>query len=781
MVKELEELEQDHAEEIPEQTEVSEKHQKGNEWMISKVVDGKTTYVHISRAIKLLLPREYIARCRQKRHFASKYLPGKAPLDSQHNVVRFGFVAFKVSLKCKKMFQIGRIEVIESTKDGKEITSFKLKSNAEARARVSVFLETEQEGIYCVPPQLCISSGKAASAIIGPVELIPIEKGRYKIHENSLEILKKIGYLPFAESSFQKDDDSGMTKQDPEEMSLEDGFYEVENILERRIAKESLTYEYKVKFKGYGEEDNMWLPASSFNQAINFTSTSRYGRKRKYTIDVDETSRTAAKKTSEIKSEEDTKKKQEKGVNEESCPTEPQKRKTRPKPKPKRLSKKPKALSNTQKGKLFRKNKTFPHKASTIFQMSDSDYSDNDIKCEGRKGEQPDSTDVGETGRTTAKKTSSDMKSQEETKKKQEKGVNEESCPTEPQKRKTRPKPKPKRLSKKPKALSNAQKGKLFRKNKTFPHKASNIFQMSDSDYSDNDNDIKCERRKGEQPESADVGVTECTSETSRLSVKEEYCNSFAQDSIKDENEETEFINVESGDESGGPKTLNINVQDSVEQAIAMDIRRRDNNFVTPRRLLAQTVLPPVDFTLSMTGIKLRTNESVTDPQTVDRIPPDSVLKDAMNSLRKKLNSDPSASRYGVLAEFPLYGCFTLEGLRILSRYHLILKIKREVNQEIQWIDDAFITISEKDKERLMMLLVKFFHFFSIAYHNLQCLSQYCFGLLKLREVQVTQCLLVYLHVHVQVLELLQIPLFQRILPVDYVAMHLVIAHRHNI
>ncbi|KAK3737630.1 hypothetical protein QZH41_006455 [Actinostola sp. cb2023] len=57
---------------------------------------------------------------------------------------------------------------------------------------------------------------------------------------------------------------------------------------------------------------------------------------------------------------------------------------------------------------------------------------------------------------------------------------------------------------------------------------------------------------------------------------------------------------------------------------------------------------------------------------------------------------------------------------------------------------------------QLMTLLVKFFHFFSIAYHNLQCLSQYCFGLLKLREVQVTQCLLVYLHVHVQVLELLQ-------------------------
>ena len=53
---------------------------KGEKWMISKVEEGRLNYIHISQAIWLLLPRECIARCHQKRHWASKYLPGKEPL-----------------------------------------------------------------------------------------------------------------------------------------------------------------------------------------------------------------------------------------------------------------------------------------------------------------------------------------------------------------------------------------------------------------------------------------------------------------------------------------------------------------------------------------------------------------------------------------------------------------------------------------------------------------------------------------------------------------------------
>ena len=47
---------------------------------------------------------------------------------------------------------------------------------------------------------------------------------------------------------------------------LEEEFFEVEEVLRRRLSKDGLCYDYKVRFKGYGPEDDMWLPASFFIQ-----------------------------------------------------------------------------------------------------------------------------------------------------------------------------------------------------------------------------------------------------------------------------------------------------------------------------------------------------------------------------------------------------------------------------------------------------------------------------------------------------------------------------------
>ena len=59
---------------------------KGSQWKISKIGGNRTTYIHIIQALKLILPREYIARCHQKRHWAAKYLPGKVPVDPKHDL-----------------------------------------------------------------------------------------------------------------------------------------------------------------------------------------------------------------------------------------------------------------------------------------------------------------------------------------------------------------------------------------------------------------------------------------------------------------------------------------------------------------------------------------------------------------------------------------------------------------------------------------------------------------------------------------------------------------------
>ena len=113
----------------------------GKNWKVSKYVDGKLTYIHVSQAIKILFPREYVSRCRQKRHWASKYLPGKEPFIPTHDIFKYCDVALMVTQKGKRLYHIGRVEAMESTRDGSEVTSFELKRKTPVRIRVfTVFL-----------------------------------------------------------------------------------------------------------------------------------------------------------------------------------------------------------------------------------------------------------------------------------------------------------------------------------------------------------------------------------------------------------------------------------------------------------------------------------------------------------------------------------------------------------------------------------------------------------------------------------------------------------------
>ena len=52
----------------------------------------------------MLLPQEFISRNRSQRHIASAYLPGKSPLDANHDILKFSDVAIKSS-KGKKILQ----------------------------------------------------------------------------------------------------------------------------------------------------------------------------------------------------------------------------------------------------------------------------------------------------------------------------------------------------------------------------------------------------------------------------------------------------------------------------------------------------------------------------------------------------------------------------------------------------------------------------------------------------------------------------------------------------
>ena len=109
----------------------------------------------------LLLPREYIARCRQKRHWAAKYLPEKSPIDLTHNVLRFSNVALKALIKGKKVFDIARVEAIQSAKDGSNVTSFKLRGDSTMKVRFSIYQWSPKNDTYSVNHVLGLTQWRA--------------------------------------------------------------------------------------------------------------------------------------------------------------------------------------------------------------------------------------------------------------------------------------------------------------------------------------------------------------------------------------------------------------------------------------------------------------------------------------------------------------------------------------------------------------------------------------------------------------------------------------------
>lgn len=95
-----------------------------------------------------------------------------------------------------------------------------------------------------------------------------------------------LGYVPSGESG--GDPSHNTNEEDLKFPELDKGYYEVEDIIERCLCKTTLTYEYRVRFKGYAPEDDMWLPSSSFNRSIHFETTSKYGPKRRHKLEPDE-------------------------------------------------------------------------------------------------------------------------------------------------------------------------------------------------------------------------------------------------------------------------------------------------------------------------------------------------------------------------------------------------------------------------------------------------------------------------------------------------------------
>ncbi|KAJ7381845.1 hypothetical protein OS493_038710 [Desmophyllum pertusum] len=114
--EEIDEEETDEETDEEDKTKPTTQSNKKLKWYLQR--NGES--VHINRALKLILPREYISKERSRRHWVSKHLPLMNPIASDHNVIRFRDVAIVVG----KSFDLLHIVSIQS-EDGKELTSTK--------------------------------------------------------------------------------------------------------------------------------------------------------------------------------------------------------------------------------------------------------------------------------------------------------------------------------------------------------------------------------------------------------------------------------------------------------------------------------------------------------------------------------------------------------------------------------------------------------------------------------------------------------------------------------
>ena len=88
--------------------------------------------------------------------------------------------------------------------------------------------------------------------------------------------MEELGHNPYGKIShtLPDEDNNGHVEEQSE---LEEGFYEVEEVLNCRLNK-NMTFDYRFRFKGYGSEDDMWLPALDLCHKL----TLRFRQKQKH-------------------------------------------------------------------------------------------------------------------------------------------------------------------------------------------------------------------------------------------------------------------------------------------------------------------------------------------------------------------------------------------------------------------------------------------------------------------------------------------------------------------
>ena len=228
-------------------------------------IERNGSLIHVKKALKLLIPREFISKERSRRHWVSNSLHSSLkPIDPSHDVIQFRDVA----IADKDNFFILHILSILS-EDGKELVSTSSKCRHTVRGIIYRDVESNQYGFVS---SVFVSRWLPVSKVLMEVVLETDSNGLAKLSERSeLDLETVLANYNHIEAGIDE-----ITE------CADDKFYEVEKIIDVRLNRQYHSEEYKVRFKGYGSEDDMWLPSSSFREPVQFQTVSKRGRARKH-------------------------------------------------------------------------------------------------------------------------------------------------------------------------------------------------------------------------------------------------------------------------------------------------------------------------------------------------------------------------------------------------------------------------------------------------------------------------------------------------------------------
>ena len=222
--------------------------------------------IHVKKALKLLIPREFISKERSRRHWVADSLHSSlVPIDPSHDVIQFRDVAIRDS---DGYFILHILSII--SEDGRQLVSTSSKCKHTIRGIIYRDVESNKYGFVST---VFVSRWISVSKVL--LEVV------FESDSNDIAKLSEQSQLDL-ESVLANDVCSEVGLEEIPDTGDDSKFYEVEQIIDVRLNRQYHSEEYKVRFRGYGSDDDMWIPSSAFREPVQFQTISKRGRVRKH-------------------------------------------------------------------------------------------------------------------------------------------------------------------------------------------------------------------------------------------------------------------------------------------------------------------------------------------------------------------------------------------------------------------------------------------------------------------------------------------------------------------